>query len=143
MAINSLKRASQSQTLLLNYVLQLVLMLIGGFVIGFSALMVFFTGTGLGQNPIVGLAGASITTIIVGFLFFIANALYSHKFYSEMAQITDQNLFKITFWLYLCGLFTLPFFIGAFLILVAIIIEIIAWVKISNINPSNNTYKLF
>ena len=70
---------------------------------------------------------AWIIAAVVGWIFIIISALYLRKCYDSIAKRTNVHLFKTTGLVYLIGVVTLIIGIGIVIMLIAKIIEIVAY----------------
>ncbi len=71
-----------------------------------------------------------ILALVVGWIFMIISAFYLKKSYYTIADKTKVNLFRTTGLFYFIGAITLIFVIGIFIILIAKVLEIIAYFKL-------------
>jgi len=67
---------------------------------------------------------------IIGWVFFVISAMYLRKCYNSIADKTNVNMFKTTGTVYFIGAITLIIFIGIIIIVVAKILEIVAFFSI-------------
>jgi uncharacterized membrane protein len=72
------------------------------------------------------LAGC-VVAFLIGWIFIIIGAFYLKKSYNSITEHTKVGLFKTTGLVYLIGAFTLIIFIGVIIIIIAKIMEIIAF----------------
>ena len=74
--------------------------------------------------------------LVIGWIFFVIGAFYLRKSYNSIAEHTKQNLFKTTGTIYFIGAITLIVLVGALIILIAKIIEIVAYLTLPDQLPS-------
>jgi len=74
--------------------------------------------------------------LVIGWIFFVIGAFYLRKSYNSIAEHTKQNLFKTTGTVYFIGAITLIVLVGALIILIAKIIEIVAYLTLPDQLPS-------
>ena len=72
------------------------------------------------------LAGV-VVALLIGWIFLIIGAFYLKKSYNSITEHSKVGLFKTTGLVYLIGVFTLIIFIGIIIIIIAKIMEIIAF----------------
>ena len=77
-----------------------------------------------------------LIAIIIGWVFLIISALYLRKSYKSISKLTKVHMFETTGFVYFIGAITLIVGIGIFIILVAKILEIIAYFKLPDELPS-------
>lgn len=136
MIILALQRASGSKTLFKNIIIAICCAVAAGLTTAF----VIFGSIGLSAVAS-GRADAVLSSIgffgVVGAIFalaFIFGGLYfSFKYYRELAYITQQKLFLYTFYTYIAGGLTSFIGIGFVIVIIALILEICAWYKFSEI----------
>ena len=85
-----------------------------------------FTGTDF-MTTFGTLIGGCLLSIVVAWVLLIISAIYLRRSYDRIAKHTNVDLFKTTGLIYLIGAATLIILIGALIILVAKIIEIVAY----------------
>ncbi len=74
--------------------------------------------------------------LIIGWIFFVISAFYLKKSYNSIAEHTKQNLFKTTGTIYFIGAITLIVIVGVLIILIAKIIEIVAYFSLPDQIPN-------
>jgi len=74
--------------------------------------------------------------LLIGWVFIIISSWYLRKSYDSIAEHTGVHLFKTTGLLYFIGAISLIIFIGLLIILVAMILEIVAYFKLPEKLPS-------
>ena len=134
---------SNSQTLKKNYILYLVFNVLAIVAVSISAaaLWTSFIGSiGMGFDAATGAsaaAGSSVFVFIVGLVFVGLSVWKGIATYDEIKSLTGEGFFKIYF---ICkamaiGMMLLPFVqvLGAIVSIGAMIVEIIAWVKLKDI----------
>jgi len=77
-----------------------------------------------------------ISALIIGWIFIIISGMYLKKSYYSIADKTKVNLFRTTGLIYFIGAITLIIAIGIFIILIAKILEIIAYFHLPEKIPS-------
>jgi uncharacterized membrane protein len=73
------------------------------------------------------LIGGCIVALIVAWVFLILGTLYLRKSYNSIAEHTKVDLFKTTGLVYFIGAITLIVIIGIFILIIAKILEIVAF----------------
>jgi len=73
--------------------------------------------------------------LVIGWIFFVVGAFYLRKSYNSIAEHTKQNLFKTTGTIYFIGAITLIAIVGILIILIAKIIEIVAYFSLPDQLP--------
>ena len=68
-----------------------------------------------------------VIALIIGYIFIVISALYLKKSYYSIAEKTNVHLFRTTGFVYFIGAVTLIFVVGIFVIIIAKILEIIAF----------------
>lgn len=80
--------------------------------------------------------GGCILALFVAWILLIISALYLRKSYNSIAEHTKVDLFKTTGLVYFIGAVTLIVVIGIFIIIVAKILEIVAYFSLPETLPS-------
>jgi len=80
-----------------------------------------------------------IVALFIAWILLILGALYLRKSYNSIAEHTKVDLFKTTGLLYLIGTVTLIIFVGVFILLVAKILEIVAFFTLPDTLPAKET----
>ena len=81
----------------------------------------------------------AIVALFVGWVLAIVSALYLRKCYNKIAEHTKVSTFKTTGTIYLIGAVTLIILIGFLIILIAKIIEIVAYFSIPDALPASKS----
>ena len=76
-----------------------------------------------------------VVSLLIGWAFFVVGAWYLRKSYDKVAEQTNVNLFKTTALIYFIGALTVIIAIGFLIILIAKIIEIIAYFSLPDSLP--------
>jgi len=79
----------------------------------------------------------AIVALVVGWVLVIISALYLRKSYNSIAEHTKVGTFKTTGTIYFIGAITLIILIGALILFVAKIIEIVAYFSIPDALPAS------
>jgi len=82
------------------------------------------------------LIGGCIVALVIAWVLLILGALYLRKSYNSIAEHTKVDLFKTTGLVYLIGAVTLIIIIGAFILIVAKILEIVSFFSLPENLPS-------
>ena len=138
LVVLGLHKASQSTTLLKNWILSMAVYFLGAIIIFASA------GSGIlsigalmgGYSAFSGLGIMAIFGATLGFLVALSSWYFSYLYYKEVAYITNEPFFMYYFWCALAGTITLVIFIGGIVLLVAFVLWIIAWVKAQELRQS-------
>ncbi|MBO7476082.1 MAG: hypothetical protein J6T36_04020 [Campylobacter sp.] len=136
-AVLQTKQIANSKSLLLNFIMSTVAVVVG--------LIVFALATGMALNSIVSGINISVLILyILSMLIFIASLVFSFRYYQEFADITDIRLFLYVFVLLLVGgiVEKLSPTLGGLINLVAVGLEIYAIYLITHIAKSAYNYKI-
>jgi uncharacterized membrane protein len=82
------------------------------------------------------LIGGCIVALVVAWILLILGTLYLRKSYNSIAEYTKVDLFKTTGLVYFIGAITLIVIIGIFIIIVAKILEIVAFFSLPENLPT-------
>jgi uncharacterized membrane protein len=77
-----------------------------------------------------------VAAFLIGWIFIIISALYLKKSYNSITELTKVGLFKTTGLVYIIGAFTLIIGIGVIIIIIAKIMEIIAFFTLPDVLPT-------
>ncbi len=138
LVVLGLHKASQSTSLLKNWLLSMAVYFLGAIIIFVSV------GSGLlsvgalmgGYNYFSGLGMMSILGALLGFIVTLSSWYFSYLYYKEVAYITNEPFFMYYFWCALAGTITLFIFIGGIILIAAAVLWILAWVKAQEIRQS-------
>jgi uncharacterized membrane protein len=83
------------------------------------------------------LVGGCFIALIVAWILLILGTLYLRKSYNSIAEHTKVDLFKTTGLVYFIGALTLIVIIGIFIIIVAKILEIVAYFSLPENLPAS------
>lgn len=140
LVVLGLHKASQSTSLLKNWILSMAVYLLGVVIIAVATLG---TGASLslaiitkGYSLFGGLGVMAIFSMALGFLIMLSSWYFSYLYYKEVAYITNEPFFMYYFWCALVGTITLAIFIGGIILLVGAVLWIIAWVKTQELRQS-------
>ncbi len=128
LAIISLQKISNSKNLLKNFIIASTISLISSIVMIISGI------SGLMSNQ--GTSDLSYI-IVIGVILNITAIIFWYKYYTELKSITGENLFKIAFYFYAIGFLTLIFGLGFIFLIIANILEFMAWYRIKDIKKVN------
>ncbi len=87
------------------------------------------------MDAIAPLLTGCVVALLVGWILLIIGTLYLRKSYNSIAEHTKVDLFKTTGLLYFIGAITLVVIVGALIILIAKILEIIAFFSLPDTLP--------
>jgi len=87
------------------------------------------------MDAIAPLLTGCVVALLVGWILLILGTLYLRKSYNSIAEHTKVDLFKTTGLLYFIGAITLVVIVGALIILIAKILEIIAFFSLPDTLP--------
>ncbi len=82
------------------------------------------------------LIGGCVLALFVAWILLIISSLYLRKSYNSIAEHTKVDLFKTTGLVYFIGAVTLIIIIGVFIIIVAKILELVAYFSLPETLPS-------
>jgi len=112
---------------------------------GFSFLSLVESGETTDPTSIFANIGTLITgcisALVIGWILLIVAALFLRKSFNSIAKHTKVGLFNTTGLIYLIGAATLIIFIGGFIILIAEIIQIVAFFSLPDQFPSLDASK--
>ena len=99
LVVLALKEASQSTTLLQNWLLSMVVIFLGGIVIAISVgsgiMSIILSSNSSGLFG--GLGAGAIVGFIVGFIVVMSSFYYAYLYYKEVAHITNEPFFMYYF----------------------------------------------
>lgn len=130
LAVIGASRASESKTLLKNFILSVVIAVVScviAFAIGGTALLSAAGGYD---------AGGGVAAIVAGLIFFvglIAAFVFQLLYTRELAFVTDQKILLWAMYVNILGALTSLIFIGYVLVLAALIMQIIGFMKFQKI----------
>lgn len=125
-ALYKISKISKSKTLFKNYIIASVLLMLGVIAVMFGSVSIALSE-----------AKSSIAIIIVGFLVMIVAIYFLFKSYKELAFVTENKLFLISFYVRAASfLLTLIPVLNILLSFISSIIEIYAWYKLEKIKQS-------
>ena len=143
LVVVSVKKGSQSTTLLKNFILSIIIPFVGGIIIAIvtaismagNAFALYKTGEIGVMNAVFGGIG-----IIVGIIVILSCWVFMYRYYKELSYITNDKLFFYAFVCRLIGSFLsiIPFinFIGGLFLLADLVVEAIAWFRVKEIRKS-------
>lgn len=146
LVVVSVKKGSQSTTLLKNFILSIIIPFVGGIIIAIvtvismagNAFVLYKTGEIGVMNAVFG--GVGIIGIIVGIIVILSCWVFMYRYYKELSYITNDRLFFYAFVCRLIGSFLsiIPFinFIGGLFLLADLVVEAIAWFRVKEIRKS-------
>ena len=140
LVVLALKEASQSTSLLKNWILSMVVIFLGGIIITISGGGIILSFSG-GSSSLNGLGIGAIAGLILGFLIVASSFYYAYLYYKEVAHITNEPFFMYYFWCYSIGVLTAFIYIGLLLVFAAGILWIIAWIKVKELRKSYSAVK--
>ena len=148
-AVKYISEEAKDESIFRNYLFYFVCNVIA---IVAAAAIIFITFGGLsmismirergGENPehifgsMAALIGGLIVALIIAWVLLIIAAIYLRKSYNRIARHTGVDIFRTTGTLYFIGAVTLIIIVGAIIILVAKIMEIIAFFSLPEDMPS-------
>lgn len=135
LVVLALKEASQSTSLLKNWILSMMVVFFGAIIITISGggIILSFSSNSSGLN---GLGIGAIAGLLLGFLIVASSFYYAYLYYKELAHITNEPFFMYYFWCYSIGALTTLIYIGLLLLLVAAVLWIIAWIRVKELRKS-------
>lgn len=131
-----LRKMSGSTTLFRNYIIPLLLYVIAGtimvFSVGFGAFASMAVGSSGAPNFEMLLSSFGIGTIVSIIMFMVA-IYFKYQYAKELATITNQPYFLYAFFASIIGTVTTTILIGVLFFIAALILEIMAWNRLSEI----------
>ncbi len=138
-AIYGLGKLAHSKTLFKNLLLGGILSAIGSFMFYITVVGMFEAGMALGI-PSVGFGFSGVYIVgLVGLAILIVGFIFTYKYYTELALITNKKEFKKIFIGYVVSAITSVIVVGAILYIIIAIWELFVW---KNINEINEVKKL-
>lgn len=139
LVVVSIQKVSGSTTLLRNYIIPLLLYVIAGtimvFSVGFGALGMAVGSSGAPNFEML-LSSFGIGTIVSIVMFMVA-IYFKYQYAKELATITNQPYFLYAFFASIIGAVTTTILIGFLFFLAALILEIMAWNRLSEIRKAD------
>lgn len=140
LVVSSIQKASGSMTLLRNYVIPLLLYVVVGaimlFSVGFGAFASMAFGTHGAPNIEMLLSSFGISTILA-IIILLVGLYVKYQYAKELATITNQPYFLYAFFANVLGFATILVFIGLLFFIAAIILEFLAWNRLSEIRKAD------
>ena len=152
-AIKYIADETKDQTIFKNYLWYFVISIIATVVAlgifmasfgaagGFSILNMMQTQSGQNINPadFTNLAGSMIggclAALVIGWILMIVATMFLRKSFNSIAEHTNVKLFATTGLLFFIGAITLIILLGAFILLIAMILEIVAFFSLPETLP--------
>ncbi|HEC1563718.1 TPA: hypothetical protein R1X56_001523 [Campylobacter upsaliensis] len=129
LALLSLGRMSGAP-LLRNFWISWGLVLLGGMIVGFSVAGGFI----MGLDSRSGFSFGMVAFIVLGALICLGGLVFSYFYYRDLAEVTNEKFFLYAFICRAVAIFTLFIpILGIIFIIVANIVELIAWIKFKEI----------
>lgn len=124
-------------SLLKHFILSRLLVLVGVLIIWPSVAFGFAIGVA-GNSTALGLT-FGILGLLVGLALCVAGLFCYFFYYRNLAEVTNEKLFFYSFISYAIGIATIwIFFIGLIGIIVAVVLELIAWINLKEIRKKEN-----
>ncbi|MCD6447817.1 MAG: DUF996 domain-containing protein [Thermoplasmata archaeon] len=124
---------------LVSFVLRILSVVIAGIsfisIFGFSILSVTRGAKHIEEIGIKGLIIGLIVAIVIFWIIYVISAIYLRRSYEKIAKYTKVDLFRTTGMLYLIGAATLIIAVGAIIIFIAEILEIISYFSLPDSMP--------
>lgn len=140
LVVLGLHRASQSTTLLKNWLISFGVYILGGIFIGISFVIggASMLGAMMGgaKAMFAGFGVGAILLFVLGFLIMLSSWYFTYLYYKEVAHITNEPFFMYYFWCALIGSATTFIFIGGLILIAAAVLWIMAWVKAQELRKS-------
>lgn len=133
-----LHRASQSTTLLKNWLISFGVYILGFIFIGISVIVgkVSILGGAMnGEGMFAGFGIGATLIFVLGFIVMLSSWYFTYLYYKEVAYITNELFFMYYFWCALVGSAT-ALFIGGLILIASAVLWIMAWVKAQEIRKS-------
>lgn len=134
-----LHRASQSTTLLKNWLISFGVYILGFIFIGIGVIVgevSILGGTMNGEGIFAGFGIGVALIFVLGFLVMLSSWYFTYLYYKEVAYITNEPCFMYYFWCALVGSATAFIFIGGLILIASAVLWIMAWVKAQEIRKS-------
>lgn len=154
-AVKMIADESKDKDIFNNYLYSFILVIVAVVVAGAILLMTFTSVGGIEfftdlqdlamSNPTDPMAifdtlapvlTGAIAALVVGWIILIVSVIYLRKSFNKIAEVTDVKWFATTALLYLIGAFTLIIFIGFLILIVAAVLEIVAFFSLPDKLPA-------
>jgi uncharacterized membrane protein len=154
-AVKIIADQSKEKDIFNNYLYSFILVIIAVVVAGAILLMTFTSVGGIQffmdlqnlamSNPadpmvifdaIAPVLTGAIAALVIGWIILIVAVIYLRKSFNKIAEVTNVKWFATTGLLYLIGAFTLIIVIGALILLIAVILEIVAFFSLPDQLPA-------
>lgn len=140
LVVSSIQKASGSTTLFRNFIIPMFLSIVAGiimvFSMGFGTLASMALGSPSHLNIDMLLSSFGIGTIVAIVIFVVA-FYFKYQYIKELATITNQRYFLYAFFASIIGAVTAIILIGFLFFLAALILEIMAWNRLSEIRKAD------
>ncbi|MDE7317726.1 MAG: DUF996 domain-containing protein [Helicobacter sp.] len=140
LVVVSIQKVSGSTTLFRNYIIPLLLYVIAGtimvFSVGFGAFASMAVGSSGAPNFEMLLSSFGIGTIVSIIMFMVA-IYFKYQYAKELVTITNQPYFLYAFFASIIGAVTTTILIGVLFFIAALILEIMAWNRLSEIRKAD------
>lgn len=104
-------------------------------IFGFSILSVTRGAKHIEEMGIKGLIIGLVIAVVIFWIIYVISAVYLRRSYEKIAKYTKVDLFRTTGMLYLIGAATLIIVVGAIIIFVAEIIEVVSYFSLPDSMP--------
>ncbi len=140
LVVSSIQKVSGSTTLLRNFIIPLLLYVIAGTIMALSIGFATFTSIVFGFSGSLNidmlLSSFGIGTII-SIVMFVVAVYFKYQYAKELATITNQPYFLYAFFAVIIGIATTIILIGFLFFLAALILEVMAWNRLSEIRKAD------
>lgn len=139
LVVVSIQKVSGSTTLFRNYIIPLLLNIIAGTIMAFSigfGTLGMAVGSSRSFNFDMLLSSFGIGTIVAIVIFVVA-FYFKYQYIKELATITNQRYFLYAFFASIIGAVTAIILIGFLFFLAALILEVMAWNRLSEIRKAD------
>lgn len=139
LATFSVKKASNSQTILFNFILYTTLMLLSVFLLNLSPNIFEINQYSNSTSEFL----QYFATFCAGVIGLIFGSIYAYLYYKELSEITNQKYFLLACYCFV-GAAILKFTAFGIIFLMAYLaFEIFAWIRVQKIQIAKNNYTLF
>lgn len=134
LVVIGINKSSGSKTLLRNFIIYALIVFFGGIIIEFSTAASFMAGLGLAAfGSAAGAFGSFGFAVVVGLIILIAGLVYGYFFYKELSVVTNESFFLYAFIAIAIGEVLIVPVLGALIVVVGYVLEIIAWIRFKEI----------
>lgn len=139
LATFSVKKVSNSQTILLNFILYIALMILSMFLINLSPNIFELSEHSSTSSEFI----KNFAIFCAGIIGLVFGSVYAYLYYKELSEITNQKYFLLACYCFV-GAMALNFTTFGIIFFVAYLVcEVFAWIMVQKIQITRHNYALF